>query len=111
VTPVERDTSAQRNGCALALLAWLLGWTSGPIGALAISKGWEWFVSDTFGIKEVSLVEAWGLNILVHLATATLSFPEQKKSVTAVDVVGVWLTSILLSLTFLGSLLILVQFR
>jgi hypothetical protein len=106
------DTEQQQNGCVLFLLAWVLGWTSAPIAALAFSKAWEWFVADTFGVTEVSFVQAWGLYVLAHFATATIALPEKKKQpVTAMDVFTVWLTSIIVSLTVLGSLLILVQFR
>lgn len=51
------------------LTAWILGWPTGAVRALVAMKGWEWFVADTFGWYQPSLVETWGLFGLISFAT------------------------------------------
>lgn len=109
-------TKAKNKGCGhlLGLTGFVMvsGWISGAFHALTISKGWEWFVADTFHVPAISFVVAWGLSILVHLLTYVYRPTEtdSEKPAFIVAVTGT-LTSILLSLSSLFALWVLVQFR
>lgn len=99
-----------RDHAGAALIgAWLLGWPSGALRAAVVMKGWEWFVTDTFGTPSLGLIEAWGLVLLVSLAT--MSHPgEDSRPPLRLMVHGFLLSVVLSGVVFL-SLLILAALR
>ncbi len=49
------------------------------IGGFILQKLWEWWVADTFGIKELTLVEAMGLSTLRSYYTFKGETTKRKK--------------------------------
>lgn len=61
-------------GIGIAIL--LIGAISVPLGiyliwanAFAIQHMWQWFVASTFGLSPLTMVQSWGLSIIVAYLT------------------------------------------
>ena len=102
---------APYEGCAAFALGWTLGWGTGALRALVVSKGWEWFVAGTFGATALSFFQVWGLLLLVGLVTSHFSPTDAKNDVGPLPaVVSGLLTSVTTSVIYFVSLLILSVF-
>lgn len=107
--PPEQIEKGIDDMSALAV-RWILGWGSGAVRAVVLMKGWEWFVTDTFGAPAVGFIEAWGLGLLVSFATVLL--PKSEPSTQPMkDAIESIVASLFLSGLFFLSMLILVGFR
>jgi hypothetical protein len=47
-----------------------------------LSKGWQWFVSDTFGVMQLGMLQAVGLAMLLKHATTKLRSSDLDKADT-----------------------------
>lgn len=110
-TTTDTDETGCLNLIGLIILGFLLGLITGPISALTITKGWEWFVADTFGITSLSIVEAWGISWLTHILTYFYHPQASGQESTARSLFIATFIGIFYSLIGLLSLLLLVQFR
>jgi hypothetical protein len=88
-----------------------LGLITAPITALAITKGWEWFVADTFGIASLSIVQAWGISWLVHILTYFYRPADADVEVNMRTIFNASFSGVFYSLVGLLSMFLLVQFR
>lgn len=78
MTVTDKEAQEIAEGCLALPLAWVLGWGTGAVRALVAMKGWEWFVSDTFGVRELTFIQAWGLFMLI--AFATFQYNQEKSN-------------------------------
>lgn len=58
-------------------------------------KLWAWFVAPTFGLKALTLVQAWGIALLMGLWTHQLHTPTNQDERTKSDKVSALVTSLL----------------
>lgn len=102
---------SKHEGRYAMIIGWILGWPTGAVRALVAAKGYEWFVADTFGVRPLSLVQAWGLFLLISFATISIDSDGNDKRRPLVIMLTGLITSLLFSgLAFVG-LLILANFR
>lgn len=105
------DTSTKHSGLAVALTAWTIGWLSSALHGAVFMKGWEWFVTGSFGLTPLSFIQAWGLSALVSFAT--YQYQENVKEFPDDQVVRMsvaFVTSVIVSAGSFISLLILSTF-
>lgn len=99
------------EGCAALAIGWTLGWGTGAFRALVTMKGWEWFVADTFGVRTLSFIQAWGLLLLINFTTYQLSSSSSKnESGPFPTMVAGIISSLLWSIFGFTTLLILTAF-
>lgn len=103
------DTKSQ-EGCAALAVAWLISWPSGAIRALVAMKGWEWFVTDTFGAPSLGLIEAWGLFLLISFATLQYHHDADDRTLPVMVAEGFFMSLVMSTIAF-TSLLTLVTLR
>jgi hypothetical protein len=98
------------NAFGVLVVGWVLGWPSGAVRAAVAMKGWEWFVTDTFGVPELGFVEAWGLFMLVSFATFQFTGDDTEKRPAVVLGEAIAASLFISAFTFV-SLLALVSLR